>query len=85
MPTVFDRVQSVVTDKLGVEVEDVKPGASFVDDLNADSLDLVELIMAFEEEFTTDDNVVEISDEDAENITTVQGAIDFLKGKGVSD
>ena len=43
------------------------------------------MIMAFEEEFTTDDNVVEISDEDAENITTVQGAIDFLKGKGVSD
>jgi acyl carrier protein len=74
-----------VTDKLGVETEDVTPEASFVDDLNADSLDLVELIMAFEEEFSDDDSTIEISDEDAEKITTVQEAITFLKGKGVSD
>jgi acyl carrier protein len=85
MASVLDRVQSVVTDKLGVEADDVTPEASFVDDLNADSLDLVELIMAFEEEFSTDDNTIEISDEDAEKITTVQEAITFLKGKGVSD
>ncbi len=85
MASVLDRVQSVVTDKLGVEADDVKPDASFVDDLNADSLDLVELIMAFEEEFSTDDSTIEISDEDAEGITTVQEAINFLKKKGVSD
>jgi acyl carrier protein len=85
MASVLDRVQSVVTDKLGVEADDVTPDASFVDDLNADSLDLVELIMAFEEEFSTDDSVIEISDEDAESLTTVQEAINFLKEKGVSD
>ncbi len=85
MASVLERVQSIVTDKLGVETEDVTPEASFVDDLNADSLDLVELIMAFEEEFSDDDSTIEISDEDAEKITTVQEAITFLKGKGVSD
>ena len=60
-------------------------GVSFTDDLEADSLDLVELTMAFEEEFSDDDNRVEISDEDAEKIVTVQDALDFLKEKGVSD
>ena len=59
--------------------------ASFVDDLNADSLDLVELIMAFEEEFSTDSLTVKISDEDAEQIRTIQNAVDFIKSKGVSD
>ena len=55
------------------------------DDLNADSLDLVELIMAFEEEFSSDDVEIEISDEDAESITTVQAAIDYLRNNGVED
>lgn len=85
MATVLERVEAVVADKLGVEQSDVVPGASFADDLNADSLDLVELIMAFEEEFGSDDEPLEISDEDAERITTVQQAIDFLKEKGVQD
>ncbi len=80
----MERVQIVVADKLGVEESEVVPGASFTEDLNADSLDLVELIMAFEEEFSTDDKPLEISDEDAETITSVQGAIDYLSGKGVS-
>ena len=79
MATVIERVQSTVADKLGVEPVDVTPEKSFVDDLNADSLDLVELIMAFEEEFSSDSVTIEISDEDAESITTVQAAIDFLK------
>jgi acyl carrier protein len=70
---------------LGVDASEVVPEASFSEDLNADSLDLVDLIMAFEEEFSTDDNAVEISDEDAEGITTVQLAIDYLKEHGVSD
>jgi len=85
MAKVLDRVQAVVAEKLGVDQEEVVPGASFVDDLNADSLDLVELIMAFEEEFSTDATEIEISDEDAEGITTVQLAIDYLKGRGVQD
>ncbi|MCH8063078.1 MAG: acyl carrier protein [Chloroflexi bacterium] len=85
MATVRDRIQSVVADKLGVSVEEVTPEASFTDDLNADSLDLVELIMAFEEEFSTDDNQIEITDEDAEGITTVQLAMDFLVQRGVKD
>ena len=59
--------------------------ASFVDDLNADSLDLVELIMAFEEEFSTNALTLKISDEDAEQIRTIQNAVDFIKSKGVSD
>ena len=85
MATLIDRVQDVVADKLGVDKSTVVAGANFVDDLNADSLDLVELIMAFEEEFSSDDTTIEISDEDAEKITTVQEAIDFLKTKGVAD
>jgi len=79
-----DRVKNIVADKLGVDDDQVIPSASFMNDLDADSLDLVELIMAFEEEFSTDDSPVEISDEDAENILTVQDALDFLTKKGIS-
>lgn len=85
MATVIERVRSIVVDKLGVEEGDVEQGSSFVDDLNADSLDLVELIMAFEEEFSTDDNTVEISDDDAANIRTVGDAVNYLVEHGVSD
>ena len=65
--------------------DQVTPEASFTEDLNADSLDLVELIMAFEEEFSNDDDALEISDADAEKIRTVQNAVDFLKSKGAQD
>ena len=82
---ILNRVQAVVADKLNVDASDVVPEASFTEDLNADSLDLVDLIMAFEEEFSTEGNAVEISDEDAEGITTVQLAIDYLKERGVSE
>ncbi len=85
MSTVHERVKAVVAEKLSVEESEVVPEASFTEDLNADSLDLVELIMAFEEEFGSDDNPIEISDEDAEGITTVQAAIDYLKDNGVAD
>jgi acyl carrier protein len=85
MATVVERVQTVVAEKLSVDKSEVTPEASFSEDLNADSLDLVELIMAFEEEFGTADTPIEISDEDAENITTVQAAIDYLADNGVAD
>ena len=83
--SLVEKVQAVVAEKLSVDEAEVLPEASFTDDLNADSLDLVELIMAFEEEFSTDDDAIEISDDDAEDITTVQKAIDYLKENGVSD
>ena len=83
--SLIERVQSVVAEKLSVDEDEVIPDASFTDDLNADSLDLVELIMAFEEEFSSDDVQIEISDEDAEEITTVQAAIDYLRENGVED
>jgi acyl carrier protein len=66
-------------EQLGVEEEQVTEAASFVDDLNADSLDLVELIMALEEEFSTSGRTIEISDDDAEKIRTVRDAVSYLK------
>ncbi len=83
--TVFERVRKIIVDQLGVDEEEVVPAASFVDDLNADSLDLVELIMSLEEEFSTGENTVEISDEAAEKIATVQDAVDYIKDRGTED
>ena len=70
----FDRVKEVIIDKLGVDEDAIKTDAHFVNDLGADSLDTVELIMEFEEEFG-----IEIPDEDAENITTVGSAVDYIE------
>jgi acyl carrier protein len=85
LPTVYDRVKEIVVDKLGVEEEDVSESSSFVENLNADSLDLVELIMAFEEEFSSEGSQLEISDEDAGNIATLSDAVTYLKDHGVQD
>ncbi|MCL0028550.1 acyl carrier protein [Dehalococcoidia bacterium] len=85
MATVMERVKNIIVEKLAVDESEVVLQASFTDDLNADSLDLVELIMAFEEEFSNDDGTLEISDEDAEGITTVQQAVDYLESKGVEE
>lgn len=74
MSSIEERVKKIVVEQLGVKEEDVTPNASFVDDLGADSLDTVELVMALEEEFET-----EIPDEEAEKITTVQQAVDYIK------
>lgn len=73
---VFDRVKEIVVEQLGVDEEEVTLKASFVDDLGADSLDIVELVMAFEEAFH-----LEIPDEDAEKIATVGDAVDYIKGR----
>jgi len=85
MATVLDRVKSIVAEKLGVDESEITSSSSFTEDLNADSLDLVELIMAFEEEFSSSDVSVEISDEDAEGILNIQNAIDYLKTAGVEE
>ena len=85
MVTTFERVRRLIVDQLGVDEDQVTPNASFVDDLNADSLDLVELIMSMEEEFSKDGRTLEISDEDAEKIVTVQDAVDYLKDLGIED
>ena len=74
MSTIEDRVRKIVVEQLGVKEDELNNNASFVDDLGADSLDTVELVMALEEEFDC-----EIKDEEAEKITTVQQAIDFIK------
>lgn len=71
--TIEERVNQIILEQLGVSEAEIKPEASFVDDLGADSLDTVELVMALEEEFDT-----EIPDEDAEKITTVQSAVDYI-------
>ena len=76
MSSIEERVKKIVVDQLGVKEEDVTANASFVDDLGADSLDTVELVMALEEEFE-----IEIPDEDAEKILTVGKALDYIKEK----
>ncbi len=73
---VMEKVRGIIVDQLGVEAAQVTPEASFIDDLGADSLDIVELIMAFEEEFDLD-----IPDEDAEKIASVQDAVDYIKDR----
>ncbi|HEY1214484.1 MAG TPA: acyl carrier protein [Bryobacteraceae bacterium] len=73
---VAEKVKQIIVEQLGVDESQVEPSASFVDDLGADSLDIVELVMAFEEAFDLD-----IPDEDAEKITTVKSAIDYIEEK----
>lgn len=76
MSSVEDQVRGIIAEQLGVKADEIRNDASFVDDLGADSLDTVELVMALEEEFET-----EIPDEEAEKITTVQQAIDYINAK----
>jgi acyl carrier protein len=75
--SVEERVKSIIVEQLGVDADEVQPEASFVEDLGADSLDTVELIMAFEEEFG-----VEISDDEAEKIRKVKDAVDYIEKRG---
>ncbi len=77
MAEVIDRVKEIIVDQLGVDAEEVTMEAAFVDDLGADSLDVVELVMAVEEEFS-----IEIPDEDAEKITNVLEVVNYIETKG---
>ncbi len=85
MATIFERVKKIIVEHLGVEEEEIVPTAGFADDLGADSLDLVELIMSLEEEFSNPSRKIEIPDEDAEKILTVQDAIDYIRDLGIKD
>ena len=85
MATIFERIKPIVVEQLGVEESVVAPTASFVEDLGADSLDLVELIMSLEEEFSNPSRKIEIPDEEAEKIVTIEDAITYLKDLGVED
>ncbi len=82
---IYDKLKKIIVDQLGVEEKDVVPTAKFAEDLGADSLDLVELIMAIEENFSTPGLKIEIPDTDAEKILTVQDAVDYIKQLGVAD
>jgi acyl carrier protein len=83
--TIYERMKKIVVEQLGVEESEVVPSASFTEDLGADSLDLVELIMSLEEEFSNPSRKINIPDEDADKIVTVQDAIDYLKDLDVTD
>ena len=85
MATIFERVKKIIIEQLGVDEKEVIPSASFVNDLGADSLDLVELIMSLEEEFSDPAQKIEIPDEDAEKMLTVQDAVDYIKDMNVPD
>jgi len=81
--SVFNKLKAMVVEQLGVDEKDVVPTASFVEDLGADSLDLVELIMSIEEKFSTPEKKLEIPDEAAEKMITIQDAIDYLREQGI--
>ncbi len=81
MASVYEQLKKIIIEQLGVEADEVTPTASFVDDLGADSLDLVELIMSIEEQFSTPTFKLEIPDEDAEKITKVADAVKYIEEK----
>ena len=85
MATVFERVRKIIAEQLGVDEANIAPKTSFVEDLNADSLDLVELIMSLEEEFGQGGQGFEISDEDAEKIVAVQDAVNYILEHGIAE
>ena len=84
-PEIIEKVKAIIVKQLGVGEAEIKLEKSFIDDLGADSLDIVELVMAMEEEFSVDGSTIEIPDEDAEKILSVQDAVNYIKGKGITD
>jgi acyl carrier protein len=85
LATIFERLKRVVMERLGVDEDQVAPTANFIRNLNADSIELVELAMAIEDEFSNSSRKIEIPDEALEKLATIQDAVDYLEGLGVSD
>jgi acyl carrier protein len=85
VPTIFERLKRVVMERLGVDEDQVVPTAELVRDLNADSIELIELAMSLEEEFSSPSLQVEIPDDDLARIVTIQDAVNYLKGLGIED
>ncbi len=85
MATIFERLKRVIMERLGVDEDQVVLTASFTKDLNADSIELIELAMSIEEEFSSSSLKVEIPDEDLEKLETVQDAIGYLRDLGIAD
>ena len=85
MATIFERLKRVVVERLGVDEDQVVPTASFIQDLNADSIELVELVMSVEDEFSDSSRKVEIPDQELEELATVQDVVNYLRGLGISD
>ena len=85
MATIFERLKRVVMERLGVDEDQVVPTASFVQDLNADSIELIELVMSVEDEFSNSSHKIEIPDEELERLATVQDVVNYLRGLGISD
>lgn len=84
MDKLFERVKKIIVEQLGVEEDEVVPSASLIQDLNADSLDLQELVVALEEGFSSADKKLEIPDKDFDNIQTVENVVEYLKSHGIS-
>jgi acyl carrier protein len=85
LATIFERLKGVIMERLGVDEDQIVPAASFIRDLNADSIELVELVMSIEDEFSNSSRKIEIPDEELEKLATIQDVVDYLRGLGVSD
>ena len=85
MATIFERLKKVVMERLGVDEDQVVPTASFIRDLNADSIELVELAMSIEDEFSNSSHKILIPDEELERLVSVQDVINYLRGLGIED
>lgn len=85
MATIFERLKRLIAEQLDTEEKELTPETSFTDDLNVDSLDLIELITAMEEKFSTPQRKLEISDEDAEKMHTIQDAVTYLRDQEIED
>lgn len=85
MATVFERVRKIVVELLAVREDEVVPEASFLEDLGADSLDFIRLIESYEKEFSDENKTLKISEDEAQNLLTVQQVVDFLEEKGMGD
>ena len=85
MSSIYERLKRVIMDRLGVEPEQVIPGASLTKDLGADSIEMVELIMSIEDEFSDISQALQIPDEDMDKMVTIQDTVDYLRGIGIRD